>query len=69
MKATHTPPRRFRCPDQDWNDLLENTQARGRTATEILLAAVRDYNARCDAGLEPLPPEAAEQAATGASTS
>lgn len=54
-KPTHTPPRRFRCPEDDWQQLLENTQARGRTATDVLLAAVRDFNERCDAGLEPLP--------------
>lgn len=41
--APKTPTRTFRCPDEIWNAAKEKTLSEGRTITDVLIDALREY--------------------------
>lgn len=40
-----TPVRNLRVPDEIWEKALENAHAEGRTITDVIIAALKRYNA------------------------
>jgi hypothetical protein len=43
VKATHTPPRSVRVPDELWDAAKAKAAAEGRTITDVVVAALRRY--------------------------
>lgn len=43
MKDTHTPPRSFRAPDEEWDKAAARAEDRGETVTDVLRRALREY--------------------------
>lgn len=46
MKATHTPPRSIRVPDDVWESAKAEAERRGETVTEAVVRFLRRYGKR-----------------------